>query len=271
MHDRLFDVRDKVIVITGVLGQLGTVFANAFLERGAVVVGLDIEATPARISSSFANRAADDRFIGLVADVTDRAQLETALLAIRSRLGVPDVLVNNAALDVPPGAPPEEAGPFEAYPRSAWDRVLAVNLTGVFQCCQVFGAAMADQGRGSIINISSIYGMVSPNQRIYEYRREEGAPFFKPAAYAASKSGVLNLTRYLATYWAPRVRVNTVTFAGVFNKQDARFLESYTAMIPIGRMANVDEYVGPLVFLSSDASSYMTGGNLVVDGGWTAW
>ena len=147
-----------------------------------------------------------------------------------------------------------------------------VNVTGLMLCCQVFGAAMAEAGRGSIVNVSSIYGLVSPDQRIYAYRAETGAPFVKPVAYSASKSALLNLSRYLATYWAPRgVRVNTLTLAGVANNQDPRFLEGYCARIPVGRMARPDEYNGAVVFLCSDASAYMTGANLVMDGGWTAW
>jgi NAD(P)-dependent dehydrogenase (short-subunit alcohol dehydrogenase family) len=142
-------------------------------------------------------------------------------------------------------------------------------VKGVALCCQVVGARMAEAGRGSIVNISSIYGMVSPDQRIYEYR---GDGFTKPIAYAVSKSALFNMTRYLATYWASKqVRVNTLTLAGVFNNQDPRFLAAYTPKVPLGRMASADDYIGAIVFLISNASTYMTGANLVVDGGWTAW
>jgi NAD(P)-dependent dehydrogenase (short-subunit alcohol dehydrogenase family) len=198
--------------------------------------------------------------------------MDRAVNQIERRWETPHVLVNNAALDSPPDAPAGSNGPVEEYPLDLWRQVLDVNVTGVFVCCQTIGARMAEAGRGSIINIASIYGLVSPDQRLYDYRRQRGETFFKPAAYSASKSALLNLTRYLATYWAPRnVRVNTVTFAGVFNNQDARSLEAYTARVPLGRMAREDEYNGAIVFLASDASSYMTGANVVLDGGYTAW
>jgi NAD(P)-dependent dehydrogenase (short-subunit alcohol dehydrogenase family) len=181
-------------------------------------------------------------------------------------------LINNAALDSPPGAPVEENGPFESYPESSWDRVMEVNVKGVFLACQAVGGRMAAEGRGSILNICSTYGLVSPDQRLYEYRQRGGEPFYKPVAYSASKSALLNLTRYLAVYWAGSgVRVNTLTFGGVFNGQAQEFLAAYAARVPLGRMAREEEYSGAVVFLLSDASSYMTGANLVIDGGWTAW
>lgn len=263
MND-LFSVAGKVAIVTGALGQLGRQFAGALAAGGARVVALD-----RRIPEG---AASNDQMLFLEGDVTNRASLEKALDAIIARFGPPDILINNAGLDSPPGAPASETGPFENYPEESWDMVLDVNLKGVFLCCQVFGGAMAKAGRGSIVNISSIYGVVSPDQRIYEFRRAEGAEFFKPVAYSASKSGILNLTRYLATYWAAKgVRVNTLTFAGVFNNQDPRFLKGYCAKVPLGRMANPDEYNGAILFLSSKASSYMTGANMVLDGGFTAW
>src|SRR5262249_33914288 len=175
-------------------------------------------------------------------------------------------------LDSPPDAPPEEVGPFETYPEGSFDRIMDVNVKGTLLCCQVIGAEMAKARRGSIVNISSVYGLLSPQQDLYEFRRREGETFVKPVAYSVSKSAVLNLTRYLATYWAHQgVRVNTLTLAGVFNDQPREFLDVYERRVPLGRMARADECVGAVVFLASDASSYMTGANLVVDGGWSAW
>lgn len=268
----IFSVQDKVVVITGGLGQLGRQFSLALAGRGARAVVLDVRADEQSVAERFGRDVDLERMQFLTADVTSRASLEAALEHIKTRWGVPDVLINNSALDSPPGAPASETGPFEAYPEESWDRVMEVNLKGVFLCCQVFGGSMAEAGRGSIINISSIYGLVSPDQRLYKYRSKGGAPFFKPVAYSASKSGVLNLTRYLATYWAGKgVRVNTLTFGGVYNNQDETFVRNYCSRVPLGRMANEDDYNGAVIFLSSNASAYMTGSNIIIDGGWTAW
>jgi NAD(P)-dependent dehydrogenase (short-subunit alcohol dehydrogenase family) len=261
----LFSLDGRTAVVTGGLGQLGQQFAAALLDSGARVAVLDTRPGP----------PGTDRCLYLEADVTDRASLERAASRVESTFGPAHILVNNAALDSPPDAPASANGPFEQFPVEIWRRTIDVNVTGVFLCCQVFGGRMAAAGRGSIVNVASIYGLISPDQRIYEYRRREGSegvPFYKPAAYATSKSALLNLSRYLATYWAPRgVRVNTVTFAGVFNNQDPEFLAEYTRRVPLGRMARADEYNGAILFLASDASSYMTGANLVLDGGYTAW
>ena len=272
----LFDVSDKVVVVTGGLGQLGRSYALALVDRGARVAVLDI--APIGIgegdgaAAGYGERALDKGLLFLQADVTDRGSIETALEKIESLWGVPHALINNAALDSPPDAPAEENGPFETYPESSWDAVLDVNTKGVFLCCQVIGGKMAKAGRGSVVNICSTYGLVSPDQRIYEYRRQGGVPFYKPVAYSVSKSGLLNLTRYLATYWAgSNVRVNTLTLAGVLNDQDEEFLKEYRRRVPLGRMAGEDEYCGAVIFLVSDAASYMTGSNMVIDGGWTAW
>ena len=266
--DSLFDVSTEVVLITGVSGQLGRQYAQAFLARGACVVGLDVRHSPSSDSLAAQYPA---HYIFCSSDVTLKASLQQALIEITSKFGTPTILINNAAIDSPPSAPPEENGPFEDYPEASWDKVIDVNLKGVYLCCQVFGAAMARAGKGSIINIASIYGVVSPDQNLYEYRRARGEVFYKPAAYSASKSGILNLTRYLAVYWAKQnVRVNSLTIAGVFNNQEQPFLDVYCGRIPVGRMAAIDEYNGSVLFLASKASLYMTGTNLVVDGGWTA-
>ncbi len=262
----MFDLRGRVAVVTGGLGQLGREFSGALISHGARVAIIDT-AEAVDLPTAWGERAAV-----FAADVTDIDSLAEANSAISERWETPQILVNAAALDSPPDAPHGENGPFESYPGASFDRVMEVNVKGVALCCQIFGGAMAEAGRGSVINISSIYGAVSPDQRIYEYRRRDGEEFYKPVAYSASKSALMNLTRYLATYWAPRnVRVNTLTMGGVFNGQDAEFLDGYCARVPLGRMAGSDDYNGAIVFLSSDASRYMTGSNLVIDGGWTAW
>jgi NAD(P)-dependent dehydrogenase (short-subunit alcohol dehydrogenase family) len=259
--DPLFDVSGRVAIVTGGLGQLGSVYAAGLAERGMQVAVFDIvHGSPAEGVQSYE------------VDVTDRAALEEAERTVERDLGVPHLLVNNAGLDSPPDAPVEEVGPFETYPEESFDAVMDVNVKGAFLCCQVIGAAMAREGRGSIVNISSIYGLLSPVQELYAFRREQGETFVKPVAYSVSKSAILNLTRYLATYWAKSgVRVNTLTLGGVFDEQPREFLDAYEARVPLGRMLDVHEALGAVVFLASDASSYVTGANLVVDGGWSAW
>ena len=254
MTDDLFSLQGRVAVVTGGAGQLGSEIVRGLEQRGAHVAVFDVAA---------------DRFS---VDVTDRTGIERATEEVAREWGVPHVLVNAAALDSPPDAPPEEVGPFESYPEESFDQVMDVNVKGTFLCCQVIGAVMAREGRGSIVNVSSIYGMLSPVQDVYDFRRRGGETFFKPVAYSVSKSALYNLTRYLATYWAKSgVRVNTLTLAGVWNDQPKEFVAAYTARLPLGRMADVREVVGPVVFLASDASSYVTGANLVTDGGWSAW
>jgi NAD(P)-dependent dehydrogenase (short-subunit alcohol dehydrogenase family) len=187
---------------------------------------------------------------------------------------VPHVLVNNAGIDSKPDGSAEQNAPFEVYPQKYWDEIIDTNLTGVMLTSQVVGSRMAGEGRGSIINVGSIYGLVSPNQALYAYReKRDGVPFIKAVSYAASRSGLLNLTRYLATYWAPRnVRVNLISFGGVKTATfDKEFIEGFLERVPMGRQAEIDEYNGVVRFLASDASSYMTGSNVVVDGGFTAW
>jgi NAD(P)-dependent dehydrogenase (short-subunit alcohol dehydrogenase family) len=270
--DSLFDLSGRVAVVTGGMGQLGSQYAAGLAARGMRVAVYDVRTELQQGVADLSTGLADGSIRAFAVDVTDRSTVEHATDTVVSEWGVPHLLVNNAGIDTPPDAPAEEVGPFESYPEASFDRIMDVNVKGTLVCSQVVGALMSDQRRGSIVNVSSIYGMLSPVQSLYDYRRDQGDPFFKPVAYAVSKSAVLNLTRYLATYWAGNgVRVNTVTLAGVRSDQHPRFVEAYTARIPIGRMAEPAEYLGAIVFLASDASSYMTGANLVVDGGWSAW
>ena len=254
MTDDLFSLEGRVAVVTGGAGQLGREIVRGLEERGARVAVFDLKIDRFRV------------------DVTDREAIAQATDEVVREWGMPEVLVNAAALDSPPDAPAAEVGPVESYPEESFDAVMDVNVKGTFLCCQVIGARMAASGRGSIVNISSVYGMLSPIQDLYEFRRRGGEEFYKPIAYSVSKSALYNLTRYLATYWAKSgVRVNTLTLAGVANEQPQEFVDAYTARMPLGRMADAHEVIGPVVFLASDASSYVTGANLVADGGWSAW
>jgi len=261
VSDPLFDLSGRVALVTGGMGQLGSVYADGLAERGMRVAIFDV-----------VTGDVPEGIRAFEVDVTDRSAIEEATREVVAEWGVPHLLVNNAGLDSPPDAPAEDVGPFESYPEASFDAVMDVNVKGAFLCCQVVGGAMATERRGSIVNVSSIYGLLSPVQDLYAFRREGGETFVKPVAYSISKSAILNLTRYLATYWAKAgVRVNTLTLAGVWNDQPPEFLEAYTTRVPMGRMLDAGEALGAVVFLASDASSYVTGANLVVDGGWSAW
>lgn len=264
--NELMNIRDKVAIVTGAAGQLGGRYVRALLNAGAKVAAFDV--CPENPKGQL-KAIESEKLLTAMVDITNAESIRKGLEKVLNRFGRPTILVNNAALDTPPNSSELNTGPFETYPEQAWDSMMEVNLKGTFLCCQIIGGHMAANGGGSIINISSIYGILSPDQRIYEYKDK---PFFKPVTYSASKSAILNISRYLATYWAKEnVRVNTLTLAGVFNNQDEVFLEHYTNKVPLGRMANEDEYNGAVLFLASDASSYMTGSNLVVDGGYSSW
>lgn len=207
-------------------------------------------------------------------DVSSKPSVQAMIERVLTTFNRIDVLVNNAAID--PKFDAEHKGAhstaFEDYPLSLWNQSLAVNVTGMFLCAQAVAAQMLSQGKGTIINICSIYGLVGPNQSLYKTQDSEEPPSYKPVAYSVTKSAVLGLTRYLATYWAGEgIRVNALSLGGVFNGHDDEFVARYSRLTPLGRMADRSEYCGALIFLASDASSYMTGANLVVDGGWTAW
>ncbi len=276
MKDLLFDVTHKIVVITGGLGQIGAEFTKEFLSREAKVAILSRSASQERGHKVFgAELMKSDQLMLVAADITSKTSIESALNHIEQAWGTPDVLINNAGIDTQPSAPPEVSGPFEDFPAEVFREVVDTNLVGTFLMTQAVGKRMvaAEKG-GSIINVGSIYGMVSPIQDIYAYKAEKtGVPFIKPVAYSAAKSGMYNLTRYCATYWGRAgIRVNTLTPSGVErDTQDKEFQKNYCERMPMGRMAQAYEFNGAVIFLASDASRYMTGANLVVDGGWTAW
>lgn len=280
MYDRHpIDLRRRVIVVTGGAGLLGSRYTLALARAGAHVVVADINeelasALTAEINADHEVMAAAGLAVSVKVDVTSQTSVKQLARTTLERLGRIDGLVNNAALD--PKFDQSRAGrhttAFEDYPLELWEQSLQVNLTGMFLCAQAVAPTMLAQESGVIVNISSIYGLVGPDQRLYE-RDERGAPrSFKPVDYSVTKSAVLGFTRYLAAYWAGRgIRVNTLTLGGVFNEHDAEFVRRYSERTPLRRMAEKDEYCESLMFLLSDASSYMTGSNLVIDGGWTSW
>lgn len=275
MEDTLFSVKDKVIIVTGGLGQLGAQYVKTLHARGAKVAALATRLDDARIDRVFGEIKDSPRLFCAEVNITDKTSINRVLDAIEVKWGVADGLVNNAGVDTQPSAPPEVSGPFEEFPEEVFRDVVEVNLVGTFLMTQQVGKRMHQAGKGgSIVNVGSIYGVVSPVQNIYSFKKEDtGIPFIKPVAYSAAKSGLYNFTRYCATYWGrDGIRVNTLTLSGVERSdQDPRFQKNYTNRIPIGRMAKPHEYNGAVVFLLSDASVYMTGSNVVVDGGWTAW
>ncbi len=274
---KLFDLSGKVAIITGGAGMLGGAFAEALASAGCRVIVGDLRPDAARTTAEQVSKTTDVDVVGMALDVTDRVSV-TALVdeAIR-RFGRVDILVNNAAMTARQGSN-DMAGylaPVEEYPREAWDRAIAVNLTGPFLCAQAVGPVMIRQGGGSVINISSIYGLVAPDQRIYVGTKNPyrpGESIYMPPPYPVTKGALLALNRYLATYWAGKnIRVNALTPGGVQESHDERFVRNYSDRTVLGRMATVDDYKGAILFLASDASRYMTGAVLVVDGGWTAW
>src|SRR3989344_1772784 len=264
-----FDLSERIAVITGGNGLLGTEYAETLLNAGAKVAILDIGNGLNEPLKKLSTETGSVKFFQ--ADVTDKESLTAAAGRIEKGMGVPHILINCAAVDFDPGADASENRSFADYSQKSWNKVLEVNLTGTMLACQVFGEAMAVAGRGSIINLSSIYGLVAPDQRMYEYLKEKtGTPFIKPIAYSATKAAIIGITKWLATYYAPRgVRVNALAPGGVFNGQDEAFLKKYAERTPMGRMAEKHELNGALLFLASDASSYVTGETISVDGGWT--
>ncbi len=273
-----FDLTSRVAIITGGPGLLGQEFCRTLAEAGAMVVIADVNAEGVNILTTTLIKSGYHA-MGVATDVTQPESVQALIDETIAMYGRLDILVNSAALD--PKFDPQAlaemskrgtvSGAFEDYPLEAWKAALDVNLTGMFLCCQAAVKPMLAQGKkGSIINICSTYGLGGPDQRIYQ--RNGKQTLYKPVYYSVTKAGVLGLTHYLSAYYAgTQIRVNALTPGGVFNNHDEAFLKAYSSRTILGRMAEKDEMNGALLFLASDASSYMTGSNLVVDGGWTAW
>ncbi|HEY7637559.1 MAG TPA: SDR family oxidoreductase [Gemmatimonadales bacterium] len=258
----------QVAVVTGACGRLGPIWCDALLDAGASVVALDLPQAPADSLSGLKDKAGN-RLQLVRADVLDRPSLVQVRDQCDGDGGTPTILVNNAGIDQPPG--PAVTYRLEDIPLEVFRGVVEVNLLGAFQAIQVFGPGMLRAGKGSIINIGSLYASVSPDARFYDHLPAD-PPFLKPPGYGASKAALVNLTRYFATHWGPRgVRVNALSPGGVEAGQDPDFKRKFMARVPLGRMAAAQDLRGPLIFLASDASSYVTGVELRVDGGFTSW
>jgi NAD(P)-dependent dehydrogenase (short-subunit alcohol dehydrogenase family) len=265
-----FSIDDQIAVVTGACGKLGPIWIEALVDAGARVAALELPGASASPVFRALEQRASERIQRFDCDITNRQSIADAVAAVEARMGAASILVNNAGVD----QPPDTAGTrsrIEDLPIDQFRRMLEVNLMGTFQVTQAFGSAMVQRGDGSIINIGSLYASVSPDQRFYDHLPGD-LPFLKSPAYGASKAAVVNLTKYFSTLWgAHGVRVNTLSPGGVAGGQDEQFTHKYGSRVQLGRMAQADDLKGPLVFLASAASSYVTGHELRVDGGFTAW
>jgi len=266
-YQKIFNLENKTIVLTGSSGFLGSQYADVLSSAGANVVLADKDENENKKLGKKLRKKYDTSPLVCKVDVSDKKSIINMKKMILKEFKKIDVLVNNAYFN--PNQSKYSPVPFEKFPLDLWNQVLAVNLTGVFLCSQEIGKTMLKQKNGVIVNISSIYGLLGADQRIYGTSKLNS-----PVSYAATKGAVINLTRYLAAYWNRKnIRVNTLSLGGVLNESYMKkdFVKKYSEKTILGRMANREEYSGPLLFLASDASSYMTGANLIVDGGWSAW
>lgn len=275
LHHR-FDLTGRVAIITGGAGRLGIRHAEAVAECGGIPVLLDLYSERVERAINGVRDLSGVEGLGIACDITSPAAVRSAGVEVLDRLGRVDILINNAANDPKvsgSGLDRNRSLRLESFDLSIWEQDIAVGLTGALLCCQVFGQEMARRGRGVILNVASDLALIAPDQRLY---RIAGAPTehqpVKPVTYSVIKAGLLGLTRYVSTYWADcGVRANAICPGGVYDGQPDDFVAKLTQLIPMGRMARLDEYKAAIVFLVSDASSYMTGATLIVDGGRTAW
>lgn len=268
----LFGLKDRIAIVTGGMGKLGSGYVQALARAGARVAIFDVVDTPPVSLQEF---SADHPILFFNVDIRKEDEVVVAVEKIKSRWGTPTILVNNAGWRASPNEASRASVPFENYPMDVWNEVFEINMAAAAVCAKSVGHHLIeDKKPGVIINIASHYGLVSPDQRIYDYRIGKGkGAFVKDASYSASKAAMIAFTRDLATQWASHgIRVVAFAPGGVFNsKSDDEFVQNYSFRVPLGRMARADEYNGIIVFLASDAASYMTGTCVVADGGWTAW
>ncbi len=269
----LFDLSGRVAVVTGGAGLLGYFHGAILAAAGAHVVLLDLAQANPSLRADQLQLAHGPECLGLSADITSEASLLQARDQVIATFGRVDILINNAAnnpkVEADPQGEPKQWSRLENFPVEVWNADIAVGLTGAFLCSRIFGAEMVKRNAGVIVNVASDLGVIAPDQRLY---RKEGLPDdqqpVKPVTYSVVKTALIGLTRYLSTYWtAHNVRVNAISPGGVFTSQPEEFTQRLHQLIPMGRMAHKDEYQGAILFLCSDASSYMTGQNLIVDGG----
>jgi NAD(P)-dependent dehydrogenase (short-subunit alcohol dehydrogenase family) len=273
MND-IFDLTNRVAIITGGAGLLGLKHAEAIASRGGIPVLVDLAfSNPITKALEIATKYNVDA-IGLEINITKPDEVQMMLDSILARYNRIDILINNAANNPKVEAVSEKPwSRLENFPLNLWEDDIAVGLTGAFLCSQIVGSEMARRKKGVILNIASDLAVIAPDQRIYRKAgiQDDQQPV-KPVTYSVVKAGIVGLTRYLATYWANLgVRVNAISPGGVYNNQPDEFVQNLTNLIPMGRMADVNEYQGAILFLCSDASSYMTGFNLVMDGGRSSW
>lgn len=260
----IFDLHGKYILLTGASGLLGQAYAEGLSRQGANVILADIDYNKCKLLEISIKKKYSVNPFAIKVDLTKKTSISKMLIKIKKKTPIIDILINNAMYHE---GKKEQNITFEQFPLSSWNKVISVNLTGMFLLCQEIGKLMKKQKQGVIINVSSIYGLVGADQRIYE-----NSGINSSVAYATTKSAVLNFTRYLASYWhKDGIRVNSISLGGVENNQNPNFIKNYSHKTMMRRMAKKEEYVGAMIFLCSDASSYMTGSNLIVDGGWTAW
>lgn len=268
-----WDIKDKVCIVTGAAGLLGAQFSDALLEAGGLVCLLDIDRVNLDEKTKKLEAKYPNRCLTIVADITDEKSVLQARERILEEFGRIDVLINNAANNPKVEEGTESFSRVENFTLEQWEEDLAVGLTGAFLCCKVFGSEMVKNRSGVIVNIASDLSVIAPDQRIYQDPTlDREAQPVKPVTYSVVKTGLLGLTRYLATYWADcGIRVNALSPGGVYTDQPDDFVKRLTNLIPMGRMAAIDEYRDAILFLCSDASKYMIGQNLVIDGGRTIW